>query len=117
MHLDSAGLINIATGNRILPRDLPFTTIHAVAGIANPASFFNKLRELGFQVVEHIFADHHRFQAGDLDFQDSLPVVMTEKDAVKCERLEGSNASHWYLEVRAMLPDTFIEPILSRITQ
>ena len=42
---------------------------------------------------------------------------MTEKDAVKCERLEGSNASHWYLEVRAMLPDTFIEPILNRITQ
>ena len=117
MHLDSAGLVNIATGNRILPRDLPFTSIHAVAGIANPESFFNTLRELGFHVVEHIFADHHRFQAEDFNFQDSLPVVMTEKDAVKCERLEGSNPSHWYLEVRAMLPDTFIESILNRITQ
>ena len=117
MQIKSTGLVNISTGARILAKDLPFASIHAVAGIANPTPFFNTLRELGFEVVEHAFTDHHRFSAEDLYFQDKLPVVMTEKDAVKCERLNSHNASHWYLEVSAVLPETFIGPILKRITQ
>ena len=117
MQMKSIDLVNISTGRRILTKDLPFASIHAVAGIANPTPFFNTLRELGFEVVEHAFADHHRFRAEDLYFEDKLPVVMTEKDAVKCERLDSHNASHWYLEVSAILPDTFIGPILNRIAQ
>jgi tetraacyldisaccharide 4'-kinase len=59
-------------------------SIHAVAGIGNPARFFRDLRARGLDVIEHAFPDHHPFAAHDLSFGDDLPVLMTEKDAVKC---------------------------------
>ena len=58
--------------------------VHAVAGIGNPARFFRDLRARGLDVIEHPFPDHHPFTAQDLSFGDDLPVLMTEKDAVKC---------------------------------
>jgi len=58
--------------------------VHAVAGIGNPARFFRDLRNHGLEVIEHAFPDHHPFARGDLSFGDDLPVLMTEKDAVKC---------------------------------
>ncbi len=58
--------------------------VHAVAGIGNPARFFATLRELGLKPLEHAFADHHAYLPEDLAFDDALPIVMTEKDAVKC---------------------------------
>jgi len=60
------------------------TAVHAVAGIGNPQRFFTSLRAKGLKLFEHAFPDHHNFQPGELDFPDSLPVLMTEKDAVKC---------------------------------
>jgi tetraacyldisaccharide 4'-kinase len=58
--------------------------VHAVAGIGNPARFFRDLRTRGLDVMEHAFPDHHAFAPHDLSFGDALPVLMTEKDAVKC---------------------------------
>lgn len=58
--------------------------VHAVAGIGIPARFFAQLREAGLDVIEHPFPDHHRYVCTDLEFGDDLPVLMTEKDAVKC---------------------------------
>jgi tetraacyldisaccharide 4'-kinase len=59
-------------------------SVHAVAGIGNPARFFRDLRARGLDVIEHAFPDHHPYTAQDLSFGDDLPVLMTEKDAVKC---------------------------------
>jgi tetraacyldisaccharide 4'-kinase len=73
--------------------------VHAVAGIGHPARFFRHLRAYGIDVVEHPFADHHPFVATDLDFADGLPVLMTEKDAVKCRSLAGPHL--WYVPVVA----------------
>ncbi len=79
--------------------------VRAVAGIGDPERFFFQLRELGLDVLELPFADHHRFQAMDLDFGDELPVLMTEKDAVKCKPFAGPD--HWYLPVDAKLHPQF----------
>lgn len=76
--------------------------VHAVAGIGHPARFFATLRKLGLEVIGHPFPDHHRFRPGDIRFDDRLPVIMTQKDAVKCERFAGDNV--WYLAVEAQ-PD------------
>ncbi len=73
--------------------------VHALAGIGNPARFFADLRRHGLEVVEHPFPDHHRFVAADLAFDDGLPVLMTEKDAVKCEAFAPPHA--WYVPVTA----------------
>jgi tetraacyldisaccharide 4'-kinase len=71
--------------------------VHAVAAIGNPARFFNSLRRLQIEIVEHAFPDHHAFVPADVAFGDG-DILMTEKDAVKCERL---GISAWYLKVAA----------------
>jgi tetraacyldisaccharide 4'-kinase len=73
--------------------------VHAVAGIGNPERFFNMLRGYGIEVVGHPLPDHARLQAADISFPDARPVLMTEKDAVKCAGFAG--AQHWYVPVTA----------------
>ncbi|MET0107058.1 MAG: tetraacyldisaccharide 4'-kinase [Sedimenticola sp.] len=83
------------------------SSVHAVAGIGSPARFFNTLRETDIEVIEHGFPDHHRFEAEDIAFDDELPVLMTEKDAVKCASFARKH--HWYLEVDADPEEAFVE--------
>ncbi len=83
--------------------------VHAVAGIGNPARFFDMLRDRGLTVIEHAFPDHHAFVAGDLVFGDGHAVMMTEKDAVKCRRFARPD---WYaVPVTAELPTAVVETI------
>ncbi|MBI1732124.1 MAG: tetraacyldisaccharide 4'-kinase [Gammaproteobacteria bacterium] len=81
--------------------------VHAVAGIGNPARFFSFLRRREIHIVKHEFPDHHRYQPADLLFEDHLPVVMTEKDAVKCREFATDTDEWWYLPVEARMPDAF----------
>lgn len=84
--------------------------LHAVAGIGNPARFFDMLSARGLEVEAHKFADHHRFTARDLGFDDARPVLMTEKDAVKCRSF--AQPYHWYLPVAVRLDDRFARTVL-----
>lgn len=59
----------------------------AVAGIGHPARFFSSLHRAGLRPGVRAFRDHHRYRAGDFAFARGAPVLMTEKDAVKCEGL------------------------------
>jgi tetraacyldisaccharide 4'-kinase len=85
-------------------------SVHAIAGIGHPERFFSRLRDLGLNVQPHIFPDHHAYQAQDLDFRDDYPVIMTEKDAVKCAIF--ATTQHWYLPITARLPAQFGEKLL-----
>lgn len=75
--------------------------VHAVAGIGNPTRFFAMLRERGIEVIEHPFPDHHHYAATDLHFDDSLPVLMTDKDAIKCRAFALSR--HYTVPVEALI--------------
>lgn len=86
--------------------------VHAVAGIGHPARFFNALREQGLDVVEHAFSDHHPFHREDFRALDG-PVLMTEKDAVKCLGLGLRDA--WYVPVEARLSPDFHARLDARI--
>lgn len=79
--------------------------MHAVAGIGNPQRFFKTLEGLNWQPIAHAFADHAQFTAQDLQFADDLPVVMTEKDAVKCREFASDHC--WYLQVAAQPSPAF----------
>ena len=90
--------------------------VNAVAGIGNPGRFFALLEHAGIKVIEHVFPDHHAFSAADFQGMDpSLPVPMTEKDAVKCKSLALENA--WYLSVDAHLPHDWEQALLQRVLQ
>jgi tetraacyldisaccharide 4'-kinase len=84
--------------------------VHAAAGIGNPQRFFRRLRDEGLSIREHVFPDHHAFSAADFEFGDSLPVIMTEKDAIKCA---GFARDDWW-----MLPvDAQIDPGLADLVK
>ena len=89
------------------------TRLHAVAGIGNPARFFRALRAFGIEVIEHAFADHHALVASELEFGDDLPVLMTEKDAVKCRSF--ANARLWYVPVTVQLTAADSHELLARV--
>jgi tetraacyldisaccharide 4'-kinase len=93
--------------------DFSGQAVHAVAAIGHPLRFFASLRSQGLQVIEHAFPDHHAFVAGDLAFADSLPVLMTEKDAVKCVRF--AQPQWWTVPVRAALPPAFFDDLEARV--
>jgi len=87
--------------------------LHAVAGIGNPGRFFQALRTQGLAPVEHAFPDHHAYTASDFAFEAEGALLMTEKDAVKCE---GLGLLHAYsVPVRAELPATFFDQLQDRL--
>ncbi|RKZ74148.1 MAG: tetraacyldisaccharide 4'-kinase [Candidatus Parabeggiatoa sp. nov. 1] len=85
-------------------------TVHAVAGIGHPAQFFAHLHDNGLKLHCHEFPDHHHYKKADIWFYDNLPVIMTEKDAVKCRHF--ASPQHWYLPIEAHLPNDFGERLL-----
>jgi tetraacyldisaccharide 4'-kinase len=104
-------LINLLSGETKSLADFAGKTCHAVAGIGNPGRFFNQLAAAGLNCQAQAFPDHHLFTAADLKFNDDKPVIMTEKDAVKCSGFAQSN--HWYCPIDAMLPTDFSEQLLT----
>ena len=87
--------------------------VHAVAGIGNPQRFFGELSARGIEVIAHPFPDHHPFVAQELAFADDLPVLMTEKDAVKCAPF--ANARLWCVPVSATFSDGDAQALRTRV--
>ena len=90
------------------------TRVHALAGIGAPQRFFDTLAALGCVVDAHPYPDHHKYVASELAFDDSSPIVMTEKDAVKCERFADDRC--WYLPVEAILEPALVDRIAEKLT-
>lgn len=86
--------------------------VHAVAGIGNPDRFFKQLNDHGLEVIEHPFVDHYMYEEEDFQFDDDLPVLMTEKDAVKCRTF--ADKRFWVVPVDAQV-DKRIIPLIMRL--
>ena len=103
--------VNLVTGARRKLESFSAGLVHAIAGIGYPGRFFDQLRGQGLEVIEHAFPDHHDYSSSDIDFTDGLPILMTEKDAVKCKRLllatksAASNEDFWAVPVNAVMSD------------
>ena len=105
--LQPTALINLKTGERqSVEHFAAGQRVHAVAGIGNPQRFFNTLETLHWQPIPHAFADHAPYSAEVLNFTPSLPLVMTEKDAVKCRAF--AQPDWWYLAVDALPSPAFV---------
>lgn len=118
MRLEPAAWVNLTTGERLPVNKLPQTPgvrLHAIAGIGNPQRFFKTVRALGYEPLCHPFPDHYRFTEGDLRFAAGHTLVMTQKDAVKCERFADSHC--WYLAIEAQLDADFTTQIVSDVRQ
>jgi len=87
--------------------------VHAVAGIGNPARFFDHLQRLGLSFAAHAFPDHHAYSQADFPFRDTDAIIMTEKDAIKCLRFAREN--YWVVPVDARVDTALGSLILEKM--
>ena len=111
MHLMGDKLVNLVTGEQKPLQEFKGVECHALAGIGNPERFFKVLEAAGLLCKTHKFPDHYPFQRHDIEYTDNKPVLMTEKDAVKCRAFAGEQ--HWYLPVKAVPEAAFSEQLLN----
>ncbi len=101
---------HLASGKVCSPGQWALTkTVHAMAGIGNPQRFADTLAELGFSATLQTFPDHYKFRREDFQFADGAPVIVTSKDAVKCEAFVDHHI--WVLEVTTEVPESLLNDI------
>ncbi|MBM3342746.1 MAG: tetraacyldisaccharide 4'-kinase [Betaproteobacteria bacterium] len=116
MRFTPAGFVNLRDANRrVYASHFEGLRVHALAGIGNPQQFFDTLARLNIAHTPHAFPDHHAFSAADLAFEHCDAIVMTQKDAVKCERHAADQ--HWALQIEAELDPALALLVLARISR
>ena len=114
MSLSGSSFLGVGDRSRAAPAaEFSGGGVHAVAGIGNPDRFFGALKRLGIDAACHAFPDHHRYVAADLAFPGARAILMTEKDAVKCERF--ADARCWYLPIAAKIDPALIARVLEKL--
>lgn len=107
-------LVNLANAEqRSVTPDVLGREVYAVAGIGQPRQFFGSLSEAGFKIEERIFMDHHSFSPEDFSKMEHKPIIMTEKDAVKCRDFADEN--FWYLKIQAQLPSALLQSVAALV--
>ena len=109
MTVSSQFAVNLKT-SETLPLSSFFGKVHAVAGVGNPERFFIELRNAGLHIEEHEFPDHYSYGESDVEFADEFPVLMTEKDAVKCVRFASNRL--WCVPAKVELGNAFGQRLL-----
>lgn len=91
--------------------------VDALAGIGHPPRFFATLHELGYDLVQaQGYPDHHGFDEAELTARfGERPLLMTEKDAVKCRAFARPN--WWYIPVRAELPEGLLATLMTSLKE
>lgn len=114
MELKFSSAVNLVSGELKVVAGLQDGV--AIAGIGNPERFFNLLRTAGVRLQECVpFADHQPYRLEDLASltTGAQPLLMTEKDAVKCRRFAKPN--WWYLPVEVEFADGVGEALFEKI--
>ncbi|MFU8788304.1 MAG: tetraacyldisaccharide 4'-kinase [Methylobacter sp.] len=126
MQISGNVAVNLVTRQEKPLQDFSGSNCHVLAGIGNPERFFKLLEANGVVCETHSFPDHHQFQADDISFpaaatqapslqETAPPVLMTEKDAVKCLAFAG--IQHWYVPVKAVPEAVFAERLLTLLSK
>ena len=114
MNLINQHLVRMCDGKQVPIFAFGNKKVHAVAAIGNPQRFFLNLQNAGFAIERHVFTDHYLYQKDDLEFGDDRPIIMTEKDAIKCEQF--ADERYWYLPVSVNINAAF-EPALLNLLE
>ena len=113
MKYKSEFLVNLKTKQKIPLSKVRLGNIHAIAGIGNPDRFFNDLKSLGLVFNSSAYQDHYRFMKKDFKTMSGKNIIMTEKDAVKCEKFAQDN--FWYLPIDVDIDSKFTNVILKKL--
>ena len=98
---------NLVTG--IVKETAAFNTgpYCAIAGIADPDSFYALLEKAGIHFYKKPVTDHARYVPKDFSKID--PILMTAKDAVKCQDFNLKNA--WYANIEIRVEPAYFQDL------
>ena len=108
MELQANAWVNLHDGRSVPTKPLPWGKAGgelAMTGIGNPQRFASSLSELGLEPELTAFPDHYQFSEQDLSFAANRVLLMTAKDAVKCQSFAAPD--WWYLSVQAVIDQRF----------
>ena len=91
--------------------------IVAAAGIGNPARFFTMLRAAGLLFDEMPLPDHYVFQDNVFAGVSADMILITEKDAVKCSRIDTlkNDRRLWVVPVTAHIDAALADNIVEKL--
>ncbi|MCC7198299.1 MAG: tetraacyldisaccharide 4'-kinase [Gammaproteobacteria bacterium] len=112
MRLEAGDAVSLAGDARRPLASFRGVPLRAVAGIGHPQRFFALLRAAGLEPRERALPDHADWQQAGLE-ADGVPVLMTEKDAVKSHGRRPVDA--WYVPVEAVFEAADGEMLLNHI--
>lgn len=116
MQLQGHGFYNLLNPTQqATVADFKGRSVKAVAGIGKPERFFKSLTRLGLVFDGLSFEDHYAFTAEDLESISCEALVMTEKDAVKCQAF--AKAHYWVLPVDAVMEATLLPALLTKLEE
>ncbi len=119
LSLKPRSLVNLCSGEQRPFGGAPFNMgnrIQAVSALGNPQRFYELLEKLPYGLDTHSFPDHHGFTEEDFEsagIDTHQPVVMTEKDAVKCRSFAKNN--FWYLSVEVEVQEPFADKLWQQL--
>lgn len=90
----------------------------AAAGIGVPERFFAMLRAAGLSFEPLPLPDHYDFRDNPFARLRTHLVLITEKDAVKCERIEPlrKDSRIWVVPLAAAIEERLIDLVVARLT-
>jgi len=113
MQLTGDYAINMQSGEKKALHEFSQLKCHALAGIGNPQRFFNHLAAYRITSKNHEFPDHYAYTEAEIRYQTADAILMTEKDAVKCQSFASNK--HWYVPVQATLPEGFVAQLVGQL--
>ncbi len=115
MQLVPAQVVHLLTGQQRSLAEFAEENIAAMAGIGHPEKYFTLLDKAGLQFESYAFADHHRYAVEDLNKIKEPVILMTAKDAVKCQSF--ADARCWAVHVDAQVSAEFEEQLQIKVKQ
>lgn len=122
MQLETKFIVNVKTNEKVCIQDFMGKSVIAMAGIGYPPRFFTMLEQCGMHLKSaNVFNDHQAYTVTQLSEieSESLPLLMTEKDAVKCRAFAKEN--WWYVPISANFSEKstacLIAPILNLVKE
>ena len=115
MRLEPVAVVAFRDGSRRPLSEYAGREVVAAAAIGNPERFFAMLRAHGLVLETRTLPDHARFTPALAGAGRGKPVLLTEKDAVKCNGVGWSEAG--YVEVAPVVEGAAADRLLELIAR
>jgi tetraacyldisaccharide 4'-kinase len=113
MRLEADKFVNLVTGEERGRDEFCFEKCYVIAGIGNPQRFFDLLENWQVRIIKYAYPDHYSYTAKDFKNKDDFPILMTQKDCVKCTDFATDNM--WFVPISAKLEDNFYNELVKKL--